>query len=185
MDRFLFDARLTVRALLRSKMLAFSAVVAMALGIGATTTLFSIVRGATRDLPFRDAHELVVVHPRSRAPASTHAFDYLHWSEQQQSFDALAAFRTEAVSLAAPGSDPERASAAFVTSGTFQLLDAAPQRGRALHAHDENPAADAVALISDRLWRARYSGDPAIIGRTIRINGAPHTVIGVMPHGFG
>jgi hypothetical protein len=101
MDRFLFETRLALRALLRAKLVTLSAVVAMALGIGATTTLFSIVRGATRSLPFRDAEQLMVVRATSPRQGSlpTRPFDYQQWSEQQRSFEMLSAFRTAAVSL--------------------------------------------------------------------------------------
>jgi hypothetical protein len=189
MDRYLLDIRHSIRALRRSRGLALGAVLALALGIGATTTLFSIVRGGTRALPFDEPEELVVItqtNPRLGADDLwAKPFDFAAWSQQQTSFDAIAAFATSSVNIADAGMRPERRSSVRVSSATFTLIGAAATRGRVLNDADARADAPAVALIAHDVWQARYAGDPAIVGRVIRIDGEPHTVIGVMPAGFG
>jgi predicted permease len=189
MDRFLLDVRQSLRGLRRSKGLAAGASLALALGIGATTTLFSIVYGATRGLPFDEPDELVVVtrtQPREGLDdVPARAFDYASWSEQQTSFEALAAFNATAVNIADEGMRPERRSGVFISPAAFSLIGVAPARGRALMDGDAAPTAAPVALIGHDLWQGRYGGDPAIVGRVVRVDGAPRTIIGVMPPGFG
>jgi putative ABC transport system permease protein len=188
MERFVTDARLSLRIFRRSPVLALGAVVALALGVGLTTTMFSIVRGGTRPLPFEEPHELVAITrtvPAQGRDLSPAAFDYLAWSRAQRTFDALAAFEERSVNLASEGDRPERRQAAFVTPGTFGLVGATAALGRVLLDDDARPGAPAVVLLGDDLWRSRFDGDSAVVGRTIRLDGAVHTVVGVMPPRFG
>ncbi len=189
METILVEVRQTLRALRKEPGLVALAVLALAMGIGFPTTMFSIVHGGTRGLPFDEAHELVAitraVPERGIDDLRPQPFDYLEWSNQQTSFEALAAFRTEAVNLAAPGIRPERYRATAITVGTFDLLGERPAFGRDLRAEDASPGAPPVVILSHSLWQTRFAGDPNIIGRTIRADGTQHTVIGVMPERFG
>ena len=166
---------------------AVAAVVALALGIGFSTTMFSIVRGGTRGLPFDEADSIVAVQKLATGPGVlpvTTVSDYRRWARESRAFDALAAFQTSSVNLGGEAEVPERVSTAAVTTGTFDLLRVAPALGRALVDADDRPGAEAVAVLSDALWRGRYTADPAILGHVLRLDGMPHTVVGVMPPGF-
>jgi predicted permease len=187
MDRFLLDLWQILRSLAKQKTLGLGATLTLALGIGATTTLFSIVRGATSPLPFADSHDLVALAQRDRSGVELPArdFDYLAWSEQQTSLDPLAAFRSADVNIADADLPPERRSAAALTPATFELLGVDAARGRLFDESDLEVGAPSVVLISEDLWLSRYDGAPDVLGSVIRIDGEPHTVVGVMPSGFG
>ncbi len=107
------------------------------------------------------------------------------WTQALTSFEALGAFQTASVNISRDSAQPERLEAAFVTSNTFTLLQIGAARGRVFAAADLQPGAPDVAVISYSLWRGRFGGDDAIVGRTIRLDGRPRTVIGVMPPRFG
>jgi putative ABC transport system permease protein len=189
MDSLLLDLRSVLRTLRRSPGLAVSAVVTLAMGIGFTTTMFSIVHGGTRDLPFDRPHELVVVtqtYPRrDQNDLGASPFDYNEWSRQQRQFQGLAAFETRSVNVGGDAKHPERCSAAVVTPNAFTLLDEPVALGRLFVASDATPGAAAVMLLGYDLWRTRFDADSAVVGRVIRVDGTPRTVIGVMPAGFG
>jgi predicted permease len=189
MDGFLIDIRHSLRSLRRSRGLLAGATLALALGIGATTTLFSLVHGALADLPFAEPDELVVLTrtlPRSDADdLGARPFDYLAWSAQQRSFEALAAFSSVAINLGDRGLRPQRVSGAWVTPSAFALLGATPAIGRGFREDDAGPAAAPVVMIGHDLWQGRYGADPDVVGREIRVNGEVRTLVGVMPAGFG
>jgi putative ABC transport system permease protein len=164
------------------------AVVALALGIGLTTTMFSIVNGAIlRGLPFADSDRLLgVARIQQAEPDNTQPVtfdDFLDWRERQKVFSGLALFQNGPVIVS--GVDgAERYRSASVTTNLLALLRVAPERGRDFVAADERPGAARVALISHRIWETQFKSDPAVVGRTLRINGQPTEVIGVMPAGF-
>ncbi len=189
MDRFLLDIRLGLRGLARGKGLTLGAALALALGVGATTTMFSIIHGGTRDLPFAEPRELVVLArtiPRLGVDdLAPRPFDYLSWSAEARSFEAMAAVARRAVNLSDAEHGPERASGALVTPDAFRVVGVGPALGRTFAAADAAPGAPATVVIGHDLWERRYDADPGILGRSIRVNGAAHTVIGVMPAGFG
>lgn len=167
---------------------ALAAVAALALGIGASTTMFSIVHGGTRTLPIDDASRIVAVQRLAMRPGPTPAStvaDYERWSAQSRSFEALGAFQADSRNLSGEGESPERVSVATVTTGTIDLLRTRPLIGRGFIASDHAAGAVTVALMSHALWTRRYHADAGVIGRTIRLDGEAHTVIGVMPARFG
>ncbi len=183
------DLRATLRTLRRSPGLVILAVAALAMGIGFTTTMFSIVRGGTRPLPFPDADDLLVVTrtlPRLGLPdLGATAFDYRQWSVQQTGFMGLAAFSTSAFNLSGQGERPERIPGAVVTAGTFELLGQPPALGRSFGDDDARAGAPAVVVIGHDLWKRRFEGRRDVLGTTLRIDGRPYTIVGVMPEGFG
>jgi len=187
MERYLFDLRTILRGLRRSPGLVLSAVTALAMGIGFTTTMFSIVHGGTRDLPFPKPHELVAITRTSVHGNDLHpsAFDYREWSRRQDQFQGLGAFESRSMNLAGDERRPERRSGALVTPSTFRLLGARPLLGRTLRPDDAAPDAPAVVILGHDLWRTRFDADSGIVGETIRIDGQPTTVVGVMPPRFG
>lgn len=186
MDFLFFELRHALRAMVRNRTLTLSAASALALGVGATTTLFSIVHGATRGLPFERARELVAVTQtdprRGWDNLGAWAFDYRAWSSAR-SFQGLAGFSTTAINLGGGEAAPERRSGALIEPRAFTLLGVQPSVGRGFTAADAEPGSSAV-LISHDLWQARYGGDE-MLGKTIRVNGEPRTVIGIMPKDFG
>ena len=132
MERYLFDLRTILRGLRRSPGLVLSAVIALAMGIGFTTTMFSIVHGGTRDLPFPNPHQLVAITRTSMRGNDLHpsAFDFREWSRRQDQFQGLGAFESRSMNLAGDARRPERRSGALVTPSTFSLLGTRPLLGR-------------------------------------------------------
>lgn len=180
------DLRFAVRTLRSNSGFTLGAVLTLALGIGASTAIFSVVDGVLlRPLPFRAPEELVVVWETDRAsgtdrePASWP--DFVDFRERSRTLrDAEAVMAAEAT-LAPEAGDAERLSSVAVTHGYFDLVGVEPVLGRAMTAEEDRPGGPRVALLGERLWRSSYGSDPGIIGRTIRLNGVPHEVIGVMP----
>jgi len=189
MEGFLSELRSSARILRRSPGLSLSAIMALAMGIGFTTIMFSIVHGGTRKLPFPEPGELVAVNKtaalRGGFDLGASAFDYLEWSRQQRAFEGLAAFQANSVNLAGDASRPDRRSGALVTPNTFALLGTNPLLGRVLLDADAAPGAPAVVLLGYDLWRARFQADSGIVGQVIRVNGTSREVVGVMPPRFG
>ena len=167
---------------------AVVAVAALAMGIGFTTTMFSIVHGATRPLPIADADELVAVEKltsrANAADADTRPFDFQTW-RGTTAFEALGAYESVAVNLSGDDSEPERLTGAAVTPNTFQMLGQRSFLGRTFLAYDVHPDAQAVVVLSHRLWQRRFAQDSNVIGKVVRLTGMPHVVVGVMPERFG
>ena len=167
------------------------AVVALALGIGLTTTMFSIVQGAIlRGLPFDDSERIMYVgrarlDQRQDRLQSTPVHDFIHWRDHQQSFERLAAFSGTQAIVAESGTFPERLRGTRITPNTLELLRVTPAHGRDFDDNDAAVGAPPVVIISHRLWLSRYRGDPAVLGRVVRVNNAPATIVGVMPERFG
>ena len=176
------------RILRREPLYTVAAVLALALGIGATSALFSVVDAALlRDLPFPEPDELVVVWERNLERGYEYMYaappNYRDWVEETTSFAALGAFSADRHAIAADG----RATAllgARVTSSLFGVLGVGPSLGRAFTPADEVPGAPGVVLVSHALWQTRFGGDPGLVGRSIDVDGEPLEVIGVMEPGF-
>nr|MBA2630194.1 ABC transporter permease [Thermoleophilaceae bacterium] len=162
---------------------ALVAMLTLALGIGVNTAVFSVVHGTLlRRLPYVEPERLVMptaVNSDGRYASVTYA-DYLDWRELRDLFRAVAVFSTGAVNLAGEG-QAERVEAALVSDGFFDVLGVRPLLGRQFQPAEHAAAAPGVAILSRGLWQRRFGGDPAILGRTIRVNGAATEVVGVMP----
>jgi putative ABC transport system permease protein len=170
-----------------SPFVAIVAVTALSMGIGFTTTMFSIVHGATRPLPFANPDQLVAIEKLARrnetADASTRPYDYAVWAAAPRSFSALGAYESIALNLA--GEQPERITGAAVTASTFEMLPAAAILGRTILSSDNRVGAPPVVVLSHSLWQRRFGASSQIVGTTIRLSGVPHEVVGVMPRRFG
>ena len=167
-----------------------AAALTLGLGVGAVTALFSVVHGVLlRPPPFQAPAELVAVdlHPAGRPENRLEVSypDFRDWRERSRSFQDLAAHQT-AIGRAVWEGDGEPAPAAgFMVSGHFfDLLGVRPAIGRALERGDDRPGAEPVLVLSDALWRRELGGSRDALGRTVRLDGVAHTVIGVMPPGF-
>lgn len=184
------DVRYGVRGLLRSPGFTLVAVLTLALGIGANTAIFGVVRGVLlRELPYPAPERLVRLWQQAPENARGHfSFpDFEDWRTQSQSLEAAGAYffaegRT-GVDLVGDG-EPQRVTAAFVTDGFFQTLGQPPQVGRPLQAEDHVPGQGHVVMLSHGLWQRRFGGSPDVVGRTVTLDGRPSTVVGVMPRGF-
>ena len=188
MDTLLADLRYALRGLLRAKGTAVIAVVALALGIGLTTLMFSIVYGAMyRGLPFEGAERIVTLSRTNPSAdeldlgATTH--DLADWRERQRSFERLAGFYSGTVNVR--GSErPDRYSGGFLTAGALETLGVQPVLGRSFTAEDERPGASVALLLGWRVWQERYGGDREVLGRAVSVNGSAGHIAGVMPEGF-
>jgi putative ABC transport system permease protein len=180
------DARYAIRQLLMNPGFTVIAIVTLALGIGATTAMFSVVNGVLlRPFPYHEPDRLVFVNeivPQygrfSVAPAT-----FLDWRKQNAVFEQIAAFTAGSATLADAGG-PERVANGAVSWDVFDLLQVRPARGRGFRADEDAPGRNNVVVLSHGMWQRRFGGDPNILGRTIRLNGSPSTVIGVMPAEF-
>ena len=173
------------RSLLRAPGLAVAGTFTLALGIGAATALFSVVNAVlVRPLPYDRPDTRVMIWSRwtgfDKTWVSEHeVFDY----RRLPAFRQVAAWATGQANLTGDG-DPVRVGIAPVTVNAFSTLGAEPILGRHFRPEKEKPGADAVVIVSYRLWHGRYGGDPGLVGRTILIDGRPRQVVGVMPRGF-
>jgi putative ABC transport system permease protein len=186
MDTFLHDVRYAIRTLLRSPGFTAVAVLALALGIGANTAIFSVVNGVLlKSLPFPEPDRLVALNESStKTPVMAVAFpNYLDWRARQGVFENLGA-RMPAGGVLTGDGEPERVIGRLVTASFFPTLGVPPQVGRFFDEAEDKPGAERVMVVSYRLWQRRFGGDPDLIGKTILFNSEGWTVIGVTPKGF-
>ncbi len=184
------DVRRAARALARRPAHLVSTVVPLAIGIGAVSTAFSIVWGTVlAGLPFDEADRLVHFERARLAAGETWLavtpHDYLAWREAQQAFVDLGAYVEREIAFAVEGAPPDRHTGVAISANSFDLLRVEAALGRSFTEAETVPGAPPVILLSHRLWRGRFGADPSIVGRDVVADGRPHTVVGVMPEGFG
>jgi putative ABC transport system permease protein len=189
LETFSQDVRYALRTLRRSPGFTLVAIFTLAVGIGSNTAIFSMLDAArARALPYRDPRQLVELWgnvQRARVERRGTSFpDFRDWRMRAKSFEEMAAFDSQLLTL--NGLDePERINSEFVSAPYFALLGVQPVRGRTFSAAEDDVAKPAlVAVMSDGLWKRRFGSDPAIVGRTLRLNTRSYTVIGVMPPAF-
>ncbi len=183
------DLRYAFRMLLKHKGFAAVAILALALGIGANTAIFSLVNGVLlRPLPFPNAERIVYfegLNPTAGITESNISYpDFTDWSRQTDIFSSTAAYYTSSSNLGADGAEPERVPRAGVTTGFFAVLGVQPVLGRAFVPEDDKPETVTVAILSHGLWKRRFGADPSIVGKQVQISGRTITILGVMPPGF-
>jgi putative ABC transport system permease protein len=181
MDSLRQDVRFALRALAQRPGFTAVAVITVALGVGANTAIFSVVNGVLlRPLPYPEADRLVLVWTTTGEGINAAAWpEYEDWRAQSRSFEAMAVARSQSVTLVG-SAEPERVTGAFVTASVFDLLGARAALGRTLRPEETEPATtQPVAVISHGLWTRRFGADPAVLGRTLVLNGHPRTVVGV------
>ncbi len=188
MNGLMQDLRYSVRSLGRTPGFTLAAVATLALGIGANTAVYSLVRGVLfRALPFPAPDRLVAVsesYPaRGYAQMVASPPNYIDWKAQSRSFSAMGAYSTTDLALS-EGGEAERLRATMVTSGFFESLGVAPSAGRFLAPAEFVPGRDRTVVISHDLWKRRFGSEPSLVGKTIRLEGEPYLVAGVMPAGF-
>jgi len=186
------DLRYAVRSLRTSPGFTAVALLTLALGIGANTAIFSVVRGVLLEpLPFPEAGQLVRVwHAQPSGGVEQGAVsepDFLDWQRESQRAASMGGYffadGLSGVDLTGSGA-PERLSAALVTDGFFQTLGTRPLLGRALASEDQVAGRNRVVVLSHGMWTRRFGADAALVGTTVSLNGQPFQVIGIMPRGF-
>lgn len=189
MHTLLRDLRYALRQLFKSPGFAVTAILTLALGIGANTAIFSVIYGLLLEtLPFRDAGRIVAIletHPQVAGGAEATYPDYLDWRAQQTSFEQVAAYSVVnpgTVSLVVNGQG-EQVHRVLASGNFFSVLGVSPVLGRTLSDQDEKPLNAHVAVLSAAAWRRYFGGDANVVGRSIDLNGASYTVVGVLPPG--
>ena len=180
------DVRFALRLLVKRPGFAAVAILTLALGIGATTAIFTVVHAILLSpLPFPDADRLAEVRivGRDHEIFPLPDADFVAWREQNQTADAIAVWSEDAATLTGEGG-AERIGAAAVTDRFFDVLGARPLVGRVFREGDDNPAAPKTLVLSHAFWMRRYHGDPDVVGRTLALGGVAHTIVGVMPASF-
>jgi putative ABC transport system permease protein len=180
------DLRYALRRLRRSPGFTIVAVATLAVGIGASTAIFSAVNPVLfRALPYPAPERLAVITDRSGdgLPVEVAFGNYRELAARTRSFESSAAFKAWQPTLAGK-LDPERLSGQRVGAGFFRTLGIAPRIGRDFQMDDDRPDGPSVVIVSDALWRRRFGADPTIVGQHVRLDDADHVVIGVMPASF-
>jgi putative ABC transport system permease protein len=185
-EAILRDAQYGVRSFVRTPVFTATIVLTLAIGLGANTAIFSIVYGfLLRPLPYPDADRLVALYetipgyPR----ASVSPANWFDWQRESQTFESFAAWNLTQATVTG-GSEPVRIVGQKVSAEFFRVMRADPLIGHAFGAADDQPGAAPAAIVSHRLWRQTFGGDPAIVGRTVELDGVAHRVAGVMPPAF-
>ncbi|HSF40178.1 MAG TPA: ABC transporter permease [Thermoanaerobaculia bacterium] len=183
------DLRFALRALSKNPGFTLVSVLTLAIGIGAATALFSVVRGVLLlPLPYEDPDRLVLVRTELEKDGVLNTMlsgpEYLDLRQDSPWFAETAAVIEGAFALTGDGAEPWQATAGAASPSLFPLLGVKPFQGRTFNALEEGPGAPKVVIVSYELWRSRYGGDPATLGKTIQVDGVPHEIVGVMPQGF-
>ncbi|MFZ0592607.1 MAG: ABC transporter permease [Bryobacteraceae bacterium] len=189
MRTILQDLSYGLRGLLKNRGFTAVALVTLALGIGATSAIFSVVYAVLlRSLPYRDPARLVAVYEdisQAGFPHNTPApGNYAAWRAQTGIFQDVAASKGTSYDLTGSGESPEKLDAAAVTQNLFTTLGTKPVLGRTFLREEDRPEGPKVAVISHRLWRRRFGSSPNIIGQQILLDDLKYTVVGVLPPGF-
>lgn len=184
------DLRFALRMLRKNPAFTAVAVLTLALGIGGTTAIFSVIQCAVLDpFPYADSHRLAVLvtHDKMQGQyvgwAWVSAPEFLDYQEQNHVFDEVIGQTAKSVLLTGNGA-PELFQGLYVTSNTFRVLGVPPLIGRSIAPEDCKPGAPPVVVLPYELWRKKFASDPGIIGRTLVLNHQPTTVIGVTPPHF-
>jgi predicted permease len=176
------DTRYAMRVLGRGRGFVVVAVLTLALGVGANTAIFSVVRGVLlRSLPYPEPDRLVAITSViNGSPTAASPPDFLDWRAQAKAFSGISAHFLSTTALTG-GGEAQRLTQARVSSNFFDVLGVRPARGRGFRPGEDNLSAPRVAVLSDGLWRGRFGADEGLVGRTILLDDFPTTVIGIAP----
>ncbi len=188
MNNLLQDLRYSARMFLKNPGFTAVAIITLALGIGANSTIFSFVNGVMlRPLPYRNPERLVLLDetaPKRGIDSMNVSFpNFADWRERNQVFEGIAAFIEGSYTLTGKG-EPEQFPAARISHGLFEILGVAPVEGRTFRPEEDIRGQDMAVILSHGLWQRRFGSDPQVIGQTITLGDRPRTIIGVMPPGF-
>jgi putative ABC transport system permease protein len=186
---FVYDLKFAVRLLWKDRWFTAAATAALALGIGMNTTVFTFVNAVLiRGLPVPEPDSLLYLDcqnlARENQSVGVSYLDLQDWRNGTKTFEGLGAFGYSSMNISEPGRLPERVAGAWISANGFRVLRMAPVLGRDFAPDDDRKGAEPVVLIGYSVWQDRYGNDPNILGRVIRVNELPATIIGVMPEGF-
>ena len=188
MQAILRDIRYGVRSLVKAPGLTLVASLALTMGISLTALMFSIIYGALmKGLPFDQGDRIVQMVRANPVTGGrnmgTPITDYVDYREQQQTLSNFGAYYTGTVNVSGEG-EPERFAGAWVTASTFELTRVRPHLGRYLQPGEDAPGGPQVVVLGHGMWQRRFGSDSAIVGKSLRANGVPYTIVGVMPEGY-
>ena len=189
MESLIQDVRYGLRMLRKNPSFTGVAVLALALGIGANTAMFSVIEAVLlRPLPYRNASEIVRVSSTwdrngTLTNYSSSPPDFFDWRDQNRSFSSMFAFNMSELALTGLG-EAKRVRSVMATAGMFSTLQAEPMLGREFAAEENRKGANHVVILGHALWRAAFAGAPDAVGKTIQLDSEPYTIIGVMPADF-
>ena len=182
------DVRFAGRLLLKDKWFTLVAAIALALGIGVNATVFTFVNAVLiRGLPVPHPDRTMAIDSTDRVRNRNMPVSYLDfrdWRDASRSFEQLGAFNGVIANVSDEGQPPERFSGSYVSAISFAIMGQRPVLGRDFAPDEDRPGGAAVVILGHGVWTNRYGSNPSVIGRTVRINDVPTTVIGVMPEGF-
>ncbi len=189
MGSFVKDLRFATRMALKNRGMSLIVILTFGLGIGLTTTVFSIVNGVIyKGLPFEESHRVMALGrtdpSRDIEFMGVSVHDYLDWQEQQTAFEHLGAWGVSPVNLGLSEGRPQRLTGGRFTPSVFDVLGVQPVLGRAFSDEEAREGAEPVIVIGYDVWQDRFDGSLDVIGGSVRANGETHTIIGVMPQGF-
>ncbi len=184
---FLGDLRIGVRLLIRQPGITVTALLALALGVGGNTAMFSVLDGVImKPLPYGQPDGVVVLWQTNNrgVKQATAAFDVVYWREHSQAFEQIAALRRPMGASLVTSEGPEHVVASHVSGNFFELLRVDAAHGRIFTAAEDAEGAQPVVVLSHRYWTSRFGADPEVVGTEVSINGAPTVIVGVMPGQF-
>jgi len=181
------DLAYAARALRKDRGFACAAILTLALGIGATSAIFSVINAVLlQPLPFPDPARLVIVYANGQGDERHDVVSYptfVDWRDQSRSFAAASAFANRNVTVDTDG-QTELMSVKLVSASFFRVLGVPPALGRSFQPADDADPPAPIAMLSDGFWRRQFGAAPDVVGKTLRLSGTPYTVVGVMPAGF-
>ncbi|MDT5270150.1 MAG: hypothetical protein QOH49_2336 [Acidobacteriota bacterium] len=185
MQTLIQDIRHSLRMLLKNRAFTLTALITLALGIGANSAVFSVINAVLLSaLPYKNSERIVFLWGKSQKESNDRNTislpDYENWKEQSRSFEAMGAYAPRAYNISGAG-EPEAVQGVMASSGFFEAVGTDPALGRLFRLEDER---ENLVIIGHDLWQRRFNSDPHIIGQAITMSSAPYTVIGVMPAGF-
>jgi len=181
------DLRYALHVIVKDRWYSAVAVIALSLGIGLNATVFTLVNAILiRGLPYQDSARLYMLASQRQNLSTTGASytDLSDWRAQAKTFDGIGGFNSSSVNVSDDRSAPENVRSTALTSNAFALISQQPVLGRDLLPADERTGAEPVVLIGHKLWKRRYAEDRSILGKTLRLDGKPATIVGVMPEGM-
>lgn len=181
------DLRLALRLFAKDPVFTVGVVLVLSIALAASNTVVTVANAiAVRTLPVAHADRIVHLstHDEKHPSRGVSYPDYVDWRTSSRSFDGMAAFSDALMLIGDEGRAPDRLAGTFISAHAFNLLGTSPALGRGFLAEDDRPGAPPVVILGQEVWRSRYNGDAGIVGRSIRVDEQPATVIGVMGEGF-
>ena len=187
LEQIVQDLKYALRSLSRARGFALVGVVTVALGIGASTAVFSVVDAVLLNpLPFPRAERIVTVWQFDTTAAVERGVspgNFLEWRDRSTAFDGIAAVEPSGVDIVTEG-EPQNLRIWRVSEGFFDILGVPARHGRTFTADEHQPGADGAVVLSQGFWQQRFGGDPGVVGRTLTLSERPYVVVGVMPQQF-